>query len=1320
MDPKDNILKKSSKNIYRNLFLFFCFIFADLNKPIITENISNKKRNLKPAQIIKMKVTYGKKVKIINSNYVPNRVYINGVLSEIDKSGYVKIPEEGIYDVTMEYDKKAEKYSKLFQNIASVFEIDLSNFDISGIKSIKSMFINCENLEYINFTNFDTSSITDMASMFEGCKSLKSLDISKFDTSNVKYMESMFKECVILSSLNLTNFNTSQLERMQDMFSECQSLTYLDISSFDTSSVTNMESLFNDCFLLTSLDISNFNTNKVNNMNKMFSYCFSLEELDLSSINTSLVTNMGYMFCGCFSLYEINVSNFDTSKVENMENMFKDCELITSINISNFDLSEVVYMNNMFENCYFLLSLDLSSFSLSQKNMELFFSGCYSLKSVKFSNDYKLVGRIDKMFNDCRSLESLDLSGFDFGLNYNFESLFYGCYSLTSLDLSNSDTSLVTNMNYMFYGCESLRTLNITNLKTSQVTSISSMFFNCSLLTSLDLISFNTSRVVDMSSLFSGCQKLEFLNFSSFNTSLVRDMSSMFEGCNSLTELNITNFDTSLVTNMMSMFFGCRKLTSLNLSNFNIPNLVNIAQMFKGCSKLEYINLYNFTNGGITHMTDAFYGFLDNIIYCVNNISGSEVIIQLLASKKCSLNDCSYNWKNNRKKIVAFRDICIDDCSYDEIYKYEYNDYCYEFCPKGSHSSKNNIYICENYKKECFGKYPFIYINNRSCSEECNCNTFFRNICTINKHNKLSQSYLISNISKGIQEGIINKLLKGVLNEKRDLIKKENDTIYQITSSFNQNNENSISFIDLGECEEELKAAYNILYSEALIIFKIEKYKEGLLIPLIEYEIFHPKTKEKLDLIYCKNKIFKISIYIPVSINENILYIYNPNSSYYNDICENNYTVLDNDFTLYERQLEFNKNDLALCQKNCIFNGYDSKNQKIICLCQIQDGFSLYSINEYDKIIFKFLIKKQISNLYILKCYKLIFTKQGLLKNICHYIISSIILIYIASAIYIYMKGYDLLLEEINNIIEFKLKERRKDSFSVSKKDFKSENSTDLFTSSNKSKSTNTKANSNNETKMDFDIIENSNNSISRNERQSKSPIVKKKMDYIDYEINTIAYKEAFENDKRTYLQYYLSLIKTNHILLFSFVPKKDYNSYMIKVCLFFFNFSLHMVINALFYNDSMMHKIYKEKEVSKFVIILPQIIYSILIVSFMNNLIIKFCFTQQNILDIKHENNKHNLNARIVISIKKIKIKLISFFALSFLILFIFWYYISIFCAIFYKTQTLLIKNVLICFLISLIYPFIICLLPGIFRISALKGPGNCLYKFSQILEFV
>ena len=57
-----------------------------------------------------------------------------------------------------------------------------------------------------------------------------------------------------------------------------------------------------------------------------------------------------------------------------------------------------------------------------------------------------------------------------------------------------------------------------------------------------------------------------------------------------------------------------------------------------------------------------------------------------------------------------------------------------------------------------------------------------------------------------------------------------------------------------------------------------------------------------------------------------------------------------------------------------------------------------------------------------------------------------------------------------------------------------------------------------------------------------------------DHELNSLDYKEAIKLDKRTYLQYYWSLIKTKHILIFTFLPTKDYNSYIIKIELFLFS----------------------------------------------------------------------------------------------------------------------------------------------------------------------
>jgi hypothetical protein len=41
-----------------------------------------------------------------------------------------------------------------------------------------------------------------------------------------------------------------------------------------------------------------------------------------------------------------------------------------------------------------------------------------------------------------------------------------------------------------------------------------------------------------------------------------------------------------------------------------------------------------------------------------------------------------------------------------------------------------------------------------------------------------------------------------------------------------------------------------------------------------------------------------------------------------------------------------------------------------------------------------------------------------------------------------------------------------------------------------------------------------------------------------DYELNEIDYETSIKIDKRTYIQYYLSLIRTNHLFFFHFGPQ--------------------------------------------------------------------------------------------------------------------------------------------------------------------------------------
>ena len=131
--------------------------------------------------------------------------------------------------------------------------------------------------------------------------------------------------------------------------------------------------------------------------------------------------------------------------------------------------------------------------------------------------------------------------------------------------------------------------------------------------------------------------------------------------------------------------------------------------------------------------------------------------------------------------------------------------------------------------------------------------------------------------------------------ENKDIIIKNDNIIYQFTSTNNQNSNNesnNISTINLGMCETKLKLYYNISNNIPLLILKMDVYEEGLLIPIIEYEVYNIKTKDKLDLDICKD--IKIDINIPIDVNENNLFKHNSSDKYYNDIC---YTYISSDGT---------------------------------------------------------------------------------------------------------------------------------------------------------------------------------------------------------------------------------------------------------------------------------------------------------------------------------------------------------------------------------------------------------------------------------------
>ena len=398
-----------------------------------------------------------------------------------------------------------------------------------------------------------------------------------------------------------------------------------------------------------------------------------------------------------------------------------------------------------------------------------------------------------------------------------------------------------------------------------------------------------------------------------------------------------------------------------------------------------------------------------------------------------------------------------------------------------------------------------------------------------------------------------------------------------------------------------------------------------------------------------------------------------------------------------------------------------------------------------NKLLYNLNIKKS-SNIKVIKCYKLFLTKNGILKNIGSYILLFIILNNIILTALFYIKGYnklyDIIKEIINNKKDNKKSENKiikfdndnnshipknKDSnnITIEKKD---ENIKINIPLNNRNK--NIKANeediNNSNSKTSFKYYEDKSkkvidSSISKQSFHNEQDINNKIISFNDYELNTLLYDDAKKYDKRNYGKFYFSLLKTNHVIIFTFF-NNDYNSKLIKIYLFLFSFALYFTVNGLFFTDSTMHKIYKDGGEYDFIYQLPLTIYSSLISVVINSLIKNLSLYQKYILEIKNWKDNETLEKKVTDILKCLKIKLSLFFILTFLFKIIFWFFLGCFCVVYQNTQIHLIKDTLISFGLSFLYPFVIYLIPGIFRIPSLKKKKKreCLYKFSTIIQSI
>ena len=591
---KKAIILKLKYNVI--IILYLIFILTILIRTILSNEIIFKKRELEEEDFcISLRINIFGPQSIINYLYQDKiQVVIEG--EEINFTDNKINVAENVNIINIKCLDNFTNCDNMFENLTNIIEINLLNFDISHVISMRKMFNNCSNLEkIITPNNFRAFSLISTHHMLSNCISLKSINLSNFETTEqLENMDLMFFNCRNLISLDLSKLNTKNVSRMQGLFQECSSLISLNLDNWDTGNVTTLKEAFKGCSSLISLDLNHFDTSKVQFMDSLFDSCSSLKILKIDYFNTISVQTMAYMFAKCSNLTFLNLSNFNTKSVTNMKNMFTGCRSLTSLDILNFDTSKVKNMAKMFDACSSLLSLDISNFNTQKvTDLQKMFSGCSSLTYLNLSNfDTSSAKNLQQMFYNCRSLISLEISKFDTSSVITLQQMFYNCTSLTSLNLSNFYASQITNMESMFEGCINLEYLNFKNFENNSNLNDNNMF----LYTPEDLVYCisNESNIplelIKKECTLNDCKENWLENKKNLFENKKNNISSMNDKCIFVK-----------IKEISEDFFFSNKISNTSLYSYKIDSNINELK-----SKYTNLTFIDFTSDNINYIYDIF------------------------------------------------------------------------------------------------------------------------------------------------------------------------------------------------------------------------------------------------------------------------------------------------------------------------------------------------------------------------------------------------------------------------------------------------------------------------------------------------------------------------------------------------------------------------------------------------------------------------------------------------------------------------------------------------------------------------------------------
>ena len=1293
--------------------------------------------------------------------------------------------------------------------------INLSKFDTSSVTCMSFMFSQCRSLKSINASSFNTQKVEKLDDFLSYCSNLVSVDLSSFDTTNVRNMQGIFFASSNIKYIDLRNFNILSADNLAYTFVCCDSLKFINLKSFQVGT-TNVDLV--DFFKTFPQDVKFYIENKTI-LSEIYNGQIP-EGLDDSNLcfQENIIFDEEQNICTCNDNYKFEYNGHCFNECpDNLHQILQDKYKCINSVPENYYLDS---SDNIYKKCYDSCKTCQQSGDEEFNNCDVcsynyvFINGPFSRERncyQKCDNYYyftgenqykctdtlecpttysKLIPDKNKCIDECKNDESIykyeynnqcfeqcpentkinnaDNKCLDSCFEEQFEynnTCYNNCPPGTNRLFNNrricsknvpenyyldEDDNIYKECYqsckkcekfgyYRYHHCKECKSQYL--LKRRYIT-LNKIYYNCYSLCDYYYYFDEDNKYYCTSSYSCPSQYSKLVE--TRNECIIdckKDSFFIYEYKNKCYEKCPNN--TKIYEEQKLCLDSCddKQFEYNNICYNDCPNSTyRIFKDRKICSEIIPINYY------YNETENIYMPCYENCLKCITGGNDDHNNCIECKSNYILLNEphlenncfpCEFNYyindinkdylctenidcPNEYKKIIPEKKKCINKCINDNIYQYEYNGICYQKCPNETYSTENQI---------CYS----IYESAENVAQ---------------KEIENTRDYITS----GKMDGNDHTLNFGNLS-------------IVITTSENQRNQtnSNTSTIDLGKCEDTLIEIYDIKPRLPLLIYKIDYFPENSLIPIVGYEVYHPYNYSKLNLSYCSENT--VTINLPVAnVDEKNLFKYDPNSDYYRNNCYSYTTENGTDITKADKIEEFLTQNLSLCENNCKYMGYDSSNKQSNCSCYVKNEMEeiTKTVNDPNRLANEFENKDSSSSstMVSMECAYVLFTLDGLKKNISSYLLMGTFIYYLISMAAFIKCGYRLLKSQIKNIIRAKEKEANKNI----NKQVTNGNSNKIF---NKNNIINVKKQKNKfypPKKVDIKFITNENPSKryhrvirssffinsknkldifnegnNKKENENKMNIINQnniaknklklilkekliKYNFNDYDLNTMSYTEAIIYDKRSFCQYYICLIKAKHPLTFGFCPFKDYNSIIIKSCIFFLSFAVYYIINFLLFTEDMIHQIYANGGKYDILYFLPKMSIAFGI-SHLITVVIKFIFlSERNLYEVKIQKTylaAYNISYKVE---KNLKIKYVFFFICGLILLAIFWVLLSSFGAVFQNSQIILIKNTLISFGISFIYPFFINFIPCIFRkcsLNASKSLG-CVYSTSKFFQLL